>query len=131
MTQALKKVKVGIVGGTGYTGSELLRLLARHPQADVVAITSRGEAGVPVAQLFPSLRGELDLAFTTPDESNLTSCDVVFFATPHGVAAAQAAELIAAGVKVIDLAAPLLLGVVTEFVKNRTLRTFACWNPSV
>jgi N-acetyl-gamma-glutamyl-phosphate reductase len=108
MTQ-LKKVKVGIVGGTGYTGSELLRLLARHPQAEVTAITSRGEAGVLVAQLFPSLRGELDLAFTTPDESNLTACDVVFFATPHGVAAAQAGVLTAAGVKVIDLAADFRL----------------------
>lgn len=102
-------VKVGIVGGTGYTGSELLRILARHPQVTVQVITSRGEAGTPVAKLFPSLRGVLDLAFTTPDESNLTECDVVFFATPHGVAAAQAAELIAAGVKVIDLAADFRL----------------------
>lgn len=81
MAAQMKKVTVGIVGGTGYTGSELLRLLARHPQVEVKAITSRGEAGVAVAQLFPSLRGELDLAFTTPDESNLTTCDVVFFAT--------------------------------------------------
>lgn len=102
-------LNVGIVGGTGYTGSELLRLLARHPKVHVRAITSRGEAGVPVAQLFPSLRGEMDLVFTAPDESNLTACDVVFFATPHGVAAAQAAELIAAGVKVIDLAADFRL----------------------
>jgi N-acetyl-gamma-glutamyl-phosphate reductase len=109
MAQQMKKVRVGIVGGTGYTGSELLRLLARHPQAEVVAITSRGEAGVAVARLFPSLRGELDLAFTSPDESNLTQCDVVFFATPHGVAASQAAELTAAGVKVIDLAADFRL----------------------
>lgn len=103
------KLKVGIVGGTGYTGSELLRLLARHPQANVVAITSRGEAGMPVAQLFPSLRGELDLVFSTPDEAQLTACDVVFFATPHGVAAAQAEKLVAAGVKIVDLAADFRL----------------------
>lgn len=103
------KIKIGIVGGTGYTGSELLRILARHPQAEVMAITSRGEAGVPVAQLFPSLRGVTDLAFSLPDEANLTACDVVFFATPHGVAAAQAAALTQAGVKVIDLAADFRL----------------------
>lgn len=103
-------IKVGIVGGTGYTGSELLRILARHPQAKVTSITSRGEAGTSVAKLFPSLRGVMDeLVFTTPDESNLTECDVVFFATPHGVAAAQAKELTAAGVKVIDLAADFRL----------------------
>jgi N-acetyl-gamma-glutamyl-phosphate reductase len=105
-----QKVKVGIVGGTGYTGSELLRILARHPQAKIQAITSRGEAGTSVAKLFPSLRGVMDdLVFTTPDESNLTECDVVFFATPHGVAAAQAKELTDAGVKVIDLAADFRL----------------------
>jgi N-acetyl-gamma-glutamyl-phosphate reductase len=103
------KVKVGIVGGTGYTGSELLRILARHPQASIKSITSRGEAGTPVAQLFPSLRDELNLVFCTPDEANLTDCDVVFFATPHGVAAAQAKALIEAGVKVIDLAADFRL----------------------
>jgi len=104
-----KMLSVGIVGGTGYTGSELLRLLARHPQVKVAAITSRGEAGVPVAQLFPSLRGEMNLAFTTPEASNLMACDVVFFATPHGVAAAQSAELVSGGVKVIDLAADFRL----------------------
>jgi hypothetical protein len=105
-----QKVKVGIVGGTGYTGSELLRILARHPQAKIQAITSRGEAGTSVAKLFPSLRSVLDdLVFTTPDEARLTECDVVFFATPHGVAAAQAKELTEAGVKVIDLAADFRL----------------------
>jgi N-acetyl-gamma-glutamyl-phosphate reductase len=75
-------VKVGIVGGTGYTGAELLRLLAMHPSADVVAITSRGEKGVPVAQLYPNLRGIVDLAFIEPDIALLADCDVVFFATP-------------------------------------------------
>jgi N-acetyl-gamma-glutamyl-phosphate reductase len=102
-------IKVGIVGGTGYTGVELLRLLAQHPRVLLQAITSRKEAGLPVADMYPSLRGHVDLAFVTPDEAGLTQCDVVFFATPHGVAMAQAPELLAAGVKVIDLAADFRL----------------------
>jgi len=104
-----KKIKVGIVGGTGYTGVELLRLLAIHPDVELTAITSRGEAGMPVADMFPSLRGYVDLAFTDPATSNLNACDVVFFATPHGVAMSQAQALLAANVKVIDLAADFRL----------------------
>jgi len=97
--------KVGIVGGTGYTGVELLRLLAKHPAIEVVAITSRSEAGVAVADMYPNLRGYYDLAFTEPSEAVLIGCDLVFFATPHGVAMEMAPSLVAAGVKVIDLAA--------------------------
>ena len=108
-------IKAGIVGGTGYTGVELLRLLARHPQVQLQAITSRKEAGMPVSDMFPSLRGHVDLPFVTPDEADLKGCDVVFFATPHGVAMAQAPELLAAGVKVIDLAADFRLKSVAEF----------------
>lgn len=110
-----KKIKVGIVGGTGYTGVELLRLLALHPQVELVAITSRGDAGLPVADMFPSLRGLADLAFTDPATANLSACDVVFFATPHGVAMAQTPALVAAGVKVIDLAADFRLQDVAVF----------------
>jgi N-acetyl-gamma-glutamyl-phosphate reductase len=98
-------IKVGIVGGTGYTGVELLRLLAVHPDVELTAITSRKEDGLPVADMFPSLRGRVDIAFSSPDKADLSKCDVVFFATPHGVAMAQAPELLKAGVKVIDLAA--------------------------
>ena len=98
-------IKVGIVGGTGYTGVELLRLLARHPQAELKAITSRKEAGMPVADMFPNLRGRVKLAFSTPEEAGLENCDVVFFATPNGVAMQQTRALLDAGVKVIDLAA--------------------------
>ena len=108
-------VKVGIVGGTGYTGVELLRLLTQHPHARIEAITSRTEKGLPVAQLFPSLRGRVDLAFSDPADAGLERCDVVFFATPHGVAMAQAPALVAAGVKVIDLAADFRLRDVAEF----------------
>ena len=102
-------IKVGIVGGTGYTGVELLRLLAAHPDVQLSAITSRKEDGVPVADMFPSLRGHVALAFSAPDKADLRQCDVVFFATPHGVAMAQAPALLAAGVKVIDLAADFRL----------------------
>jgi N-acetyl-gamma-glutamyl-phosphate reductase len=102
-------IKVGIVGGTGYTGVELLRLLAAHPQAQLSVITSRKEDGMPVADMFPSLRGVVPLAFSSPEKARLTECDVVFFATPHGVAMAQAKELLAAGVKIIDLAADFRL----------------------
>ncbi|TFW31252.1 N-acetyl-gamma-glutamyl-phosphate reductase [Duganella callida] len=98
-------IKVGIVGGTGYTGVELLRLLAVHPDVELTAITSRKEDGLPVADMFPSLRGRVNLKFSSPENADLTQCDVVFFATPHGVAMAQAPELLKAGVKVIDLAA--------------------------
>jgi len=102
-------VKVGIVGGTGYTGVELLRLLAAHPDVDLALITSRSEAGLPVAEMFPNLRGHVDIAFTVPDAAALASCDVVFFATPNGVAMQSVPELIDAGVKVIDLAADFRL----------------------
>ena len=97
--------KVAIVGGTGYTGVELLRLLARHPGVEVCAITSRSEAGKAVAEVYPSLRGEYDLAFTEPVTETLVQADLVFFATPNGVAMKQVPDLLAAGTKVIDLAA--------------------------
>ncbi len=98
-------IKAGIVGGTGYTGVELLRILARHPGVELKAITSRGEAGTPVADLFPSLRGAVGLKFSDPKDAPLGECDVVFFATPNGIAMHQAGELLAAGARVIDLAA--------------------------
>ena len=101
----MSKIKIGIVGGTGYTGVELLRLLAQHPQTELDVITSRGEAGMSVSDMFPSLRGRVDLPFTDPAQANLKSCDIVFFATPNGIAMQQTRELLDAGVRVIDLAA--------------------------
>ena len=98
-------INVGIVGGTGYTGVELLRLLANHPDVDVKVITSRSEEGIHVADMFPNLRGHYDLRFTVPDVETLSGCDVVFFATPHGVAMSMAPELVARGVRIIDLGA--------------------------
>lgn len=98
-------IKVGIVGGTGYTGVELLRLLALHEEAEVVAITSRAESGRRVDDLYPNLRGHYDIAFSEPDVAQLAACDIVFFATPHNVAMNLVPELLQAGARVIDLSA--------------------------
>lgn len=99
-------LKIGIVGGTGYTGVELLRLLANHPEAEVSVITSRSEEGIYVADMYPSLRDHYqNLAFTVPDNEQLATCDVIFFATPHGVAHSLAGELLKSNVKIIDLSA--------------------------
>jgi N-acetyl-gamma-glutamyl-phosphate reductase len=108
-------IKAGIVGGTGYTGVELLRLLAQHPQAELKAITSRKEAGSPVAAMFPSLRGRVELAFTEPSPASLRGCDVVFFATPNGVAMGEARALLEAGARVIDLSADFRIRDVAEW----------------
>lgn len=102
-------IKVAIVGGTGYTGVELLRLLAGHPEVDICIITSRSEAGMPVADMFPNLRNHLDLQFSVPDDDALAACDVVFFATPHTVAMRSVPSLVKRGVRVIDLSADFRL----------------------
>ena len=102
-------IKVGIVGGTGYTGVELLRLLACHPEVSLQVITSRAESGLPVSDLYPNLRGHLDLNFSEPDTDALAQCDVVFFATPHTVAMASVPQLLQRGVRVIDLSADFRL----------------------
>lgn len=102
-------IKVGIVGGTGYTGVELLRLLAVHPEVELSMITSRSEAGKSVSELFSGLRGKLDLRFSLPETKQLSSCDLVFFATPNGIAMQSVPQLLAAGVRVIDLAADFRL----------------------
>jgi N-acetyl-gamma-glutamyl-phosphate reductase len=103
------KIRTGVVGGTGYTGVELLRLLAGHPQVELTVITSRAEAGRPVAELFPNLRGYTDLAFSEPTSGVLEACDLVFFATPNGTAMQLVPGLLESGVRVIDLAADFRL----------------------
>lgn len=102
-------IKAGIVGGTGYTGVELLRILSTHPGVELRVITSRKETGLPVADLFPSLRRHVTLRFSDPASTDLAACDVVFFATPHGVAMEAAPKLVPGGVKIIDLAADFRL----------------------
>jgi N-acetyl-gamma-glutamyl-phosphate reductase len=113
--EAKNMVKIGIVGGTGYTGVELLRLLVNHPNAHPEVITSRSEAGMAVSELFPSLRGHLDLTFSDPEQADLERCDLVFFATPNGIAMKRAGSLLAAGVKVIDLAADFRIKDIQEW----------------
>jgi N-acetyl-gamma-glutamyl-phosphate reductase len=102
-------IRVGVVGGTGYTGAELLRILVGHPSVDLACITSRGDVGVRVDSMFPHLRGRLDLAFIAPDDGVLAECDLVFFATPNGTAMQSAPALLSRGVRVIDLAADFRL----------------------
>ncbi len=102
-------LRTGIVGATGYTGSELLRLLARHPQATIHVVTSRSEEGRSVSDLFPNLRGQIELSFSNPDTKALRECDVVFFATPNGTAMQEVAQFLDAGIKVIDLSADFRL----------------------
>jgi len=98
-------IKAGVVGAAGYAGAELLRLLIEHPTAELAVVTSRGNQGKSVAELFSSLRGRVNLDFELPTIENLSSCDVVFFSTPHGVAMKMAPQLLDAGIKVIDLSA--------------------------
>ncbi|TXH10914.1 MAG: N-acetyl-gamma-glutamyl-phosphate reductase [Gammaproteobacteria bacterium] len=110
-------IKVGIVGGTGYTGVELLRLLAQHPDVELKVITSRGDAGTPVSDMFPSLRGRVGLKFEDPAKADLKSCDIVFFATPNGIAMQQAPALLESGVRVVDLAADFRIRDIAEWEK--------------
>ena len=100
-----KKINISIVGGSGYTGIELLRLLSQHPHINIQQITSRGDKGRPVSAVYPSLRGFITQEFVNPDEADLTNSDIVFFATPNGIAMQYAQDLIKKGVRIIDLAA--------------------------
>ncbi len=102
-------ISVGVVGGSGYTGGELLRLLLNHPGVELTAVTSRTLAGTPVSDSFPNLRGITELDFAPVDMALLGRCDLVFFATPNGVAMELVPELRNAGAKVIDLAADFRL----------------------
>ena len=110
-------IKIGIVGGTGYTGIELLRILAQHPESELVVITSRKEAGTRVADLFPSLRGVVDIAYSDPSKADLAKCDLVFFATPNTVAMGEAKTLLQAGVRVVDLSADFRIKDLAEWEK--------------
>ena len=112
-----EKIKVSIVGGSGYTGIELLRILLLHPNVDIHHITSRNDAGRHVYAVYPSLRGVLNHRFTSPDEIDLKESNLVFFATPNGVAMEYAKDLIDNGIKVIDLAADFRIKNIKEWEK--------------
>ncbi|MFU8853982.1 N-acetyl-gamma-glutamyl-phosphate reductase [Micromonospora sp. SL1-18] len=96
-------IRVAVAGASGYAGGELLRLLAGHPEFDLVAATGHAQAGRPVAAVHPQLVG-LDLVLGTTDPATLADADLVFLALPHGESAALAAALPPA-VKVVDLGA--------------------------
>ncbi|ALE52426.1 N-acetyl-gamma-glutamyl-phosphate reductase [Candidatus Thioglobus autotrophicus] len=117
-------IKAGIIGGTGYTGVELLRLLHNHEGVEVIAISSRSEAGQLVGDFFPSLAGQTDLAFTAPGDAILNECDVIFFATPHGVAMKTASSFIDKGIKVIDLGPDFRLRDKDEYAQWYGLENF-------
>ena len=99
------KINVSVVGGSGYTGIELLRLLSQHPHINIHQVTSRGDKGRTVSDVYPSLRGFITQQFIDPDEADLINSDFVFFATPNGIAMQYAQNLAKEGVKIIDLAA--------------------------
>ena len=118
----MERIKTAIVGASGYTGMELLRLLLVHPSVELVAATSRQEAGKSLASVFPRFRGaagaELHFIEPDPDAIAATGAVVAFLALPHGVAAEIARALLERGVKVIDLSADFRLrdaGVYEEF----------------
>ncbi|MGB5324873.1 MAG: N-acetyl-gamma-glutamyl-phosphate reductase [Pseudomonadales bacterium] len=103
-------MRVGVVGATGYTGVELLRLLLGHERVELCMVTSRAEAGTRLDAVWPNLRGHTALAYETPDIQRLAaSCELVFFATPHAVAMDMAEALLNAGCTVIDLSADFRL----------------------
>ncbi len=107
------RIKVAIIGASGYTGLELLKLLFRHPRAEIVAITSRSHAGRPVGEVFPRFSGHpgTDLTYIEPDMDAVqaSGATVAFLALPHGMAAEYAIPLVEMGIKVIDLSADFRL----------------------
>ena len=99
----MTKIRTGIVGGTGYTAHELLKLLPHHPNAEVSFVTSESETGTHIAEYFPDLPPDFSLNFESIDSQNFDSVDVVFLCTPHGESQKWAPKILACGTKVIDL----------------------------
>ena len=109
-----EKIKIAIIGASGYTGQELLRLLIMHPDVEIVAITSRQEAGNSIDSVFPRFRGARSvdrLSFMEPDIDAIVATGVkaAFLALPHGVAYEFAGPLLSRGIRVIDLSADFRL----------------------
>ncbi|HJH02844.1 MAG TPA: N-acetyl-gamma-glutamyl-phosphate reductase [Victivallis vadensis] len=105
----MNKVRVAVFGASGYAGEELLRILLRHPNAEVVAITSRKNAGEPVSTVFPRFTGA-PLTFVEPKVDEIAAkCDAAILALPHGLATEYAIPLLKAGVKVFDISADFRL----------------------
>ncbi len=111
----MKKIRVAVFGASGYAGEELLRILLRHPGAEITAVTSRKNAGEPVSSVFPRYTG-LELAFCEPDVSRISAeCDAAILALPHGLAAEYALPLLNAGVKVFDISADFRLRSIAKY----------------
>ncbi|HUK82052.1 MAG TPA: N-acetyl-gamma-glutamyl-phosphate reductase [Verrucomicrobiae bacterium] len=104
----MNKTKIAIVGASGYSGEELIRLLLRHPRVELACFTSRQYTGQAVTDVFPRFRGQLDATFIEPSVDAIVG-DVVFLALPHGVAAEFAPGLLNKGLKVLDLSADFRL----------------------
>lgn len=109
----MKKVKTAVVGASGYTGQELLRILLRHPGVELVCATSRQYAGKPLSDVFPRFRNVpgAELQFTDSDVAAIaaTGAEAAFLALPHGVSASYGRGLVDAGIRVIDLSADFRL----------------------
>lgn len=105
----MKRIKAAILGASGYTGSNLVRLLLAHPQVDLVAITSRSNVGTPVATVFPRFAGlpgsDLNFIDADMDQVAASGAEIAFLALPHGTAAEYATALLNKGLRVIDLSA--------------------------
>jgi N-acetyl-gamma-glutamyl-phosphate reductase len=98
--------RIAILGATGYTAVELIKILLRHPEAEIVAVTSRQEGNVPIAMIHPSLTGRLDLALENLEPGQITArCECVFSCLPHGVTAALVPALLSGGCRVVDFSA--------------------------
>src|SRR5690348_2683910 len=98
-------IRAGVFGASGYTGAELLRYLAGHPDVEVVHATADRNAGKPVTSVFPHLTGYAGLSLAGSDPADAPSLDVAFLALPHGAAASTGRALVANGVAVVDLSA--------------------------
>lgn len=110
------KIKVGIVGVSGYSGRELLRLLLGHPGAEVVYVSAKSSSG-PVAEIWPEFAGKTDLVCQAYDVDQASKAEVIFLATPHSISMKLAPELLERGLKVIDISGDFRLSTAEEYTK--------------
>ncbi len=111
----MNKIKVAIIGGSGYIGGEILRLLLFHPNTEVVGVTSQSHIGQKISKVHPNLLGISNLVFEGDDVTKFKDCDVIFFALPHGLAMEKVKQLDLGKVKVIDTGADFRLKNIVTF----------------
>jgi N-acetyl-gamma-glutamyl-phosphate reductase len=112
------KIKIGIIGATGYTGAELLRILLDHPQADLKYLTTTSAAGQDISEIYPFLRPRFSQKLVEYELSAAKKLDLVFICLPHGKSMNIAPELMEAGIKVIDLGADFRFQDITVYEKT-------------